>query len=81
MPDTPKVRVLPRAKREPDAEIVAMLEDLLERAKTGELVDLVVIYSTKDTLDHDYKINDGHFTMAGYMSRIQRDIESIGDDE
>lgn len=81
MPDTPKVRLIARAKPQPDAEIVAMLEGLLERAKSGEITDLVVVYSTRDTLDHDFKISDSIFAMTGYMARVQRTIEDSEDDD
>lgn len=81
MTETAKIRALARPKPEPDAEIIAVLEQALELARSGEMTDLVIVYGTAESYDYDYRINSDAFAIAGYMSRVTREIEDIDFDE
>lgn len=77
---TEKIRTLNTARRAPDADIIKTLEDVLERARRGEIVDLVVIYTDSADYGHDYKINSDCYAVAGYMGKVRREIEDIDED-
>jgi hypothetical protein len=74
MTDTTKIRTLARAKREPDAAIIALLEEALELARKGEMVDCVIAYTTGEDYWSDYKINSDIYAVAGYLIAVQNDI-------
>lgn len=76
-----KVRAISPAKREPDAAIISVLESLLARAKAGELVDLVCVWSTAGEYDNDWVINGDQYGVTGYMTHIRGQIiQDINDD-
>lgn len=81
MTETTKIRALATAKREPDAAIIKMLEEALERARKGELFDCVVLYTDSADYFCDYQINSDCYAIAGYMVAVQRDIVASVDEE
>lgn len=74
MTEPTKIRRLAKAPKEPDTEIIAMLESALARARQGELVDCVIVCSSADGYERDYKINSDGFAITGFMLRVQHDI-------
>lgn len=68
-----KLRTITSAKRA-DPGIVAMLEGLLARAKAGELIDLVAVWTTADEYDYDWITNSDRYGLAGYMTHVQNKI-------
>jgi hypothetical protein len=72
-----KVRLIASAKKsaQPDAEIVQYLEELLAKAKAGDIRDIVVVFADKDEFDSKYKLNDDHWGMLGYGRYLWRLIE------
>lgn len=80
MTEPTKIRTLAAMKRAPDADIVALLEAALERARKGELDDCLLIYSTAAEYDFDYKLNSDGFGIAGYMVRVQHYLAAERDE-
>lgn len=77
MTETTTIRMLARAKQEPDTGIIAALESALELARKGELTDLLMITGTNETFDYEYTINSDTFAVTGYTHRVLREIEDI----
>lgn len=77
---TEKIRTLNTAQRAPDATIIGMLEDTLERARKGDIVDLVLIYTDSKDYGFDYKVNSDCYAVAGYMGKVRREIEDIDEE-
>lgn len=69
------VEVVPIGKAKPDETVIAMAEDLLAKAKMGEVRSLMFIYETRDDLLVVQKTPFAHrFRLIGYLERAKHMI-------
>lgn len=64
-------------------EVVPILENLLERAKKGEIVNFVVVFETNDdTVDCDWNSSFDFLRRLGALESVKLDwYNTIGDGE
>lgn len=66
------------AKNVPQPNVVAMLEGILERARSGELTDVTVVGVTdKGRTLLACSIRDHCFTLAGALAHMQKHVLSL----
>ena len=71
----------PIAKDEPVPEVVSLLEDMLERAKTGELRTACIAGATSDgCVISGFVVHEGLFTTMGALAYLTRRVGGLAGD-
>ena len=66
---------------EPDEEVVALLEDMLARAKSGELRTAAIASATSDGhILTGYVVKDSLFTTMGALAHLSRRVGELAGD-